>query len=63
MKELAAQPIGAVEVLVVLLAKLGLVVGWDVLLLLEFVGSVREGALLINNNLMDYTVVEFAEPE
>lgn len=46
-QELAAQPVGTVEVLMVLLAQLRLVIRWNVLLPLQFVSPVCEGTLLI----------------
>lgn len=43
MHKLTPQPVGTVKVLVVLFAELGLVLGGDVFLFLEFVVPVGEG--------------------
>jgi hypothetical protein len=44
--ELASQTVGAVHVSVVLLAGLGLVLGWDMLLLEEFIVPMGKGTVV-----------------
>jgi len=62
-KELAAQTVRTIEVLVVLLTELRLVVRWHVLLSLQFVPPMCKGALLIYYLMVSYAIFEFAEAE